>query len=505
MSSTTATSEPLASQPSAGVTGLDRPLWKGVSFRVAAVLLGLLPLSAVELALRGLDLGRATESNDPFVGFSDIHPLLVLNDPAERYEIPRSRQLHFEPESFAAVKPAREFRIFVLGGSTVQGRPWSIATSFTTWLELHLNSADPSRTYEVINCGGVSYASYRLVPILEEVLQYQPDLVIFCEGHNEFLEERDLSALRSQPAALAWAGRQASRLRTYNVLRDGVLRLTTREDPEIARQSKLGPEVDARLDWNDGLAQYHRDEAWRASVIAHFDDSLRRIVRTVKRARVPLVVLSPVSNLEYPPFKSEHRANLTPAELAQFDALVVQARELGAADLPQTLHLLKQAAAIDDQYAQVHYDIGICQLELGAVAEARQSLLAAKEHDICPLRMIEPIRVAIHRIAEDTGTPLVDAEALIAAASRNGFPDRQWLVDHVHPSISGHQLIADALADKLVSERMVARTGNWKAARDVAYREHLASLDHVYFERGKSRLRSEQGWARGWVKRVRDP
>jgi lysophospholipase L1-like esterase len=337
------------------------------------------------------------------------------------------------------------------------------------------------------------------------VLQYQPDLVIFCEGHNEFLEERDLSALRSQPAALAWAGRQASRLRTYNVLRDGVLRLTTRNDPESARLPKLGPEVDARLDWRDGLAKYHRDDAWRASVIAHFDDSLRRIVRTAKSARVPLVILSPVSNLEYPPFKSEHRADLTPAELAEFDALVAQARELGAADLPQTLDLLKQAAAIDNEYAQVHYDIGICQLELGAVAEARRSLLAAKEHDICPLRMIEPIRVAIHSIAEDTSTPLVDAEAQIAAASRSGFPDRQWLVDHVHPSISGHQLIADALAEKLVSERIALRTGNWKAARDVAYRQHLAALDHVYFERGKSRLRSEQGWARGWVKRVRDP
>ena len=129
MNSTVATSEPLARQPSAGAMELRRPLWKGLAFRAAAMLLGLLPLVAVELALRGLRIGRPTESNDPFVGFSDIHPLFVLNDPAGRYEIPQSRQLHFEPESFAAVKPAREFRIFVLGGSTVQGRPWSIDTS----------------------------------------------------------------------------------------------------------------------------------------------------------------------------------------------------------------------------------------------------------------------------------------------------------------------------------------------------------------------------------------
>ncbi len=496
------TREPRSSEPPVVRRHPRRALWKGIVFRTAAVLLGLAPLLAVELALRGLGLGRATEANDPFVGFSDIHPLFVLSDPAGRYDIPPSRQLHFEPDSFAAAKPPGEFRIFVLGGSTVQGSPWSIATSFSTWLELHLNAADPSRKYEVVNCGGVSYASYRLLPILEEVLHYEPDLIVFCEGHNEFLEDRDLSALRSQPAALTWAERQVSRLRTYNVLRDSALRLTERDPTPAA--SLLGPEVDARLDWKDGLAKYHRDEAWRTGVIAHFDDSLRRIVRTAADARVPLVLVSPVSNLEYPPFKSEHRADLTPAELARFDALVTQARELGGTDLPRSLRLLEEAAAIDNEYAQVHYDIGLCQLELGAAADARESLLAAKELDICPLRMIEPIHRAIRAVAEETRTPLVDADSLIAANSRSGFPDRQWLVDHVHPSISGHQLIADALADKLVSLRVVTRREDWEAARDETYRQHLASLDHVYFERGKSRLRSEQGWARGWVKRVRE-
>ena len=485
--------------------GRALPLWKKVVFRLAAVLLGLLPLLAIELALRGLDLGPPSQSNDPLIGFSDLHPLFVLNDPAGRYEIPRSRQTHFEPESFAHPKPPGEFRIFVLGGSTVQGRPWSIATSFTTWLELHLTAADPTRQYEVVNCGGVSYASYRLLPILEEVLHYEPDLVIYCEGHNEFLEDREFTKVQTRPAALAWAQRQAARLRTYNVLRDGILGLTASEAAHRVEPSRLGPEVDARLDWKDGLAQYRRDEAWRAGVIAHCDDSLGRIVQAAKAAQVPLLLVSPVSNLEYPPFKSEHRADLAPNELARFKALIEQARELGGADLPRTLHLLEEAAAIDGEYAQVHYDIGLCHLELGDFAHARQSLERAKELDVCPLRMIEPIEASLHAIASDSRTPLVDAHALIAAASRSGFPDRQWLVDHVHPSIEGHQLISDAVADELVAMQIVSRRDGWQAARDAAYREHLASLDHVYFERGKSRLRSEQGWARGWVKRARDP
>ena len=143
------------------------------------------------LRLRGSAVWPAGEpppaSEDPFVGFSATRPLFALSEDDSRYEIAKGKLTHFQPDSFAAHKPAGEFRIFCLGGSTVQGRPYSIETSFTSWLELSLQAADPSRTWRVVNCGGVSYATYRLVPMLEEVLNYEPDLVIFCEGHNEFL------------------------------------------------------------------------------------------------------------------------------------------------------------------------------------------------------------------------------------------------------------------------------------------------------------------------------
>lgn len=474
-------------------------------FRVAAVLLGLLPLLACEIALRALGLGKPTDFNDPFVGFSDIHPLFVLNESAGRYEIPKSRQTHFQPESFAARKPEDEFRIFVLGGSTVQGRPWSIETSFTTWLELNLNAAEPSRKFDVINCGGVSYASYRLVPILQEVLNFQPDLILFCEGHNEFLEDRSYASIKSAPTVLAWPQRQVSRLRTYNLLRDGVGRMTGNNGSPTPARVILGPEADARLDWKDGIAKYHRDPQWQADVIAHFEFNLRRVAAISAAADVPLVFVSPVSNLEWAPFKSEHRSDITPTERQAFEALLADASQVFGSDMPAALQRLHEAAAIDDQHAGVHYEIGTCLLELGRQEEARAALLQAKDLDVCPLRMLEPMKNVIHAVATESGTPLVDAEALIAANSRRGFPDRQWLVDHVHPTIEGHQLIADTIAAKLAELQIVSPEPGWDAARDQAYRQHLASLPHAYFERGKDRLRSEQGWAHGLVRRVRKP
>ncbi len=471
---------------------------KRFAFRFMAILLGLTPFLACELALRGLGVGKASDSNDPFVGFSDIHPLFVLNESSGRYEIPMARQTHFQPESFAAKKEAKEFRIFVLGGSTVQGRPWSIESSFTTWLELHLNAADPSRRYEVVNCGGVSYATYRLVPILQEVLRYQPDLIVFCEGHNEFLEDRSYAPIKAQPAAVSWAVRQVSRLHTYNFLRDHVLSAGASK-----QQAVLGPEVDARLDWKGGMAEYHRDLEWQADVIAHFESSLQRIARIASDAHVPLILVNPVSNLQYAPFKSEHRANITAVENEEFDGLLREAGELYSSDLVRAAGLLQRSIAIDDQFAQAHFELGNCLLEQGLVSEALAEYVKAKDLDVCPLRMLEPMKQIIRDVAKATNTPLVDADAIIAGQSRSGFPDNEWLVDHVHPSMSGHQLIADALAEKMEELKLVQRQAGWQESRETAYREHLASLDHVYFQRGKDRLKSEQGWAHGQAPAVR--
>lgn len=469
-------------------------------FRGLAVLVGLSPLLLLEIGLRVAGLGKATDGNDPFIGFSEIQPLFVLNESAGKYEVAKSRLSHFQPDSFAAQKAEKEFRVFVLGGSTVQGRPWSIETSFTTWLELNLQAANPSRNIEVVNCGGVSYASYRLVPILQEVLKYEPDLIIFCEGNNEFLEDRSYAPLKSQPKQLVWLEKQAFKLRTFNMLRAGVITLRGGEakPPQI-----LGPEVDARLDWKDGLAAYHRDDVWHADVIKHFQFNLRRIIAIAKEAKVPLLLVSPVANLQWAPFKSEHRVNLKPDELAEFDRLMADASELFATDVSEALGKLQAAEAIDSEYAAVHYEIGLALLELERRNEAHLALLAAKELDVCPLRILLPLQVTIQQVADETHTPLVDAHQLIAGLSRNGFPDRQWLVDHCHPTIEGHQQIADAIAEKLIALRLVESGPQWKEAKEKAYREHLGSLSHVYFDRARARLKSEQGWAHGEVQKVK--
>jgi tetratricopeptide (TPR) repeat protein len=451
-----------------------------------------------------LDWGRTSDYDDPFVGFSSVRPLFVPSDDGQRYEIPVARQGYFCSESFSARKPANEFRIFCLGGSTVQGNPFAIETSFTTWLEISLQTAAPERKWEVVNCGGISYASYRLLPILEEVLTRQADLIIVYTGQNEFLEDRTYGHIKYTPAVLARAQQTASQLRTFTLLREGLLRLRGRSTQQPLDQRPILPnEVEALLDFEGGLNQYHRDDKWRQDVMVHYDYNLRRMVQLAHDAGVPLLLMNPVCNLrDCPPFKSEHRAGMTAADLANWESLWEQARQLYASDLPQAQALLEQALAIDDQHAGLHYELAKCYETLGQAAEARREYILAKEMDICPLRILEPMNDIVLRVAQETGTPLVDVRKLIEQQSRDGIPGGYLLVDHVHPSITGHQLIADALLDELVRQGTLTPIDGWKHRRDETFREHLLSLDSFYFLKGERHLNALRNWAAGRATRL---
>lgn len=466
-------------------------------FRMTAVVLGLSVFALMELALVVLDIGGLDEQHDPFVGFDEVRPLFVLNESGTRLEIPKSRQRFFAPESFPTKKPKDTFRVFCLGGSTVQGRPYSSDTSFTKWLQLSLETAQPDRNWEVINCGGISYASYRLVPILQECIAYEPDLFIICTGHNEFLEERTYGHIKQTPAALKATHRFVSQLRTYSLLRSGYQFLTNGEALSRDRPN-LSVDADALLNYKNGIEAYHRDLDFRAGVIAHFEHNVRRMITLSENAGIPLILIRPPSNLrDCPPFKSLHRDGLSHDDLNRWQELVEQAKAHYRDDLFQSVRLFEQSLEIDDEYAATHYELGRCHLLTGNPDLARESFLRALAQDICPLRMIAPLENALSDVAADTDTPLVDAFTMLEVECPNGILGDAILVDHVHPKFRGHQLIANALTQTMIERGWVTPQFDWTERRDRVYRQHFDSLESIYFARGLRELKALRAWAVG--------
>ena len=469
-------------------------------FRVCAILLGLLVVLLVEGLLRLTNLGRINDIGDPFVGFSEIRPLFVLNEATQRYEIPESRQTFFQPDSFAAKKKPNEFRIFCLGGSTVQGRPYSIETSFTTWLELSLNAADPSKEWQTVNCGGVSYASYRLVPIMRETLQHDPDMFIVYTGHNEFLEERTYSTVKHQPRWLMAAQERLSRSRIYGV----AWQLLASTDKKNQEPVNMPTEVDALLDYQGGLAKYHRNGELRRQIVEHYGHNLRRMTRLARNAGVPLVFVNPVSNIrDTPPFKVELPTQLPDQQRDKLVRYWEQAKEASWEDLTSKKELVNRVLAIDSGHAEAHFLLAKVLESLGDTSNARSEYLLAKDTDVCPLRMLESMHRELTECARLTGTPLLDARRLFEDAAGQKLPGDEQLVDHVHPSIEGHQKIAELIFEHMVEEDVLAPEIGWRDRQNQSFKENYASLPENYFPESVARLRGLQKWTQGRVLRLK--
>ncbi|HIG28946.1 MAG TPA: SGNH/GDSL hydrolase family protein [Verrucomicrobiales bacterium] len=476
---------------------LRRSRW---TFRIAAVVFGLCWFIVFEWICSLLNWGNPWDQEDAFVGFSSIHPLFVLSDDKDSMTIPISRRKFFVEESFPADKSTDTFRIFCLGGSTVQGRPYSTQTSFTTWLAIAMQETTPNRNWEIINCGGISYASYRLAPILEEVLTYQPDMIILCSGHNEFLEDRSYSSIKYKPSRFRKVHEFASSFRTFQMIRKTLNGFTSMKKLESGDGDRpvMTADADALLDYHNGIKAYHRDEDWRMDVISHYEYNLRRMQSMCDSADVPLLLMLPPSNLrDSPPFKSQHGDSLNPEALNTWKGHIEKAESLYRDDLDGALQFLKKALDLDDRYAITYYSMGKVLEAKGWFREATNAYEKAREEDVCPLRILKEMEASLRRIAHDTGSPLIDIHKLLEKHCSWNIMSNEMLVDHIHPSIRGHQMIAMEVARSMIEKHNIKVSADWKSQCELSFGKHLKSMSDLYFLKGKQNLENLKAWTQG--------
>jgi lysophospholipase L1-like esterase len=472
-------------------------------FRSAAVILGMLPLVLLEVALRLFDIGRTLDSYDSLSGFNRNLPLFERLGAV--YHTARAREPFFCAQEFPAIKPPNEFRIFCFGGSTVHGHPYQSDTAFPKWLEMELTGSDPARPCRSVNCGGVSYASYRLAPLVKEVLSYQPDLVVVMTGENEFLEDRTYQSIKSRSTGRAWLEDAVHSLRILNLARHWL-----HEAQPAASGSETSPdgvahlsvEVKTRLDERSGYASYHRNDAWHERVAAQFEDSLRTMIDACRAAGVPILLVKPGSNLrDCAPFKSEHRPNLSLEDERAWQTAFESATTTEAAGtntpLSGALELYRKAERLDGDYALLDWRIARILDRLDKKSDALEYYVKAREQDVCPLRTPKRHEMIFDQIAAETKTLLMDAATLLASKSPDGIPGNNWYLDHVHPTIGAHQKIAQTIAAHVREMGLVSKTGSWpEEQRREAYRRHLQQLGPNYLADGRRRVEWLENWAR---------
>lgn len=439
----------------------------------------LLFFAATELVLKVAGVQPLSLTEDAYVGYSAAQTLFVDSTGADgsAFKVTNPVKLsHFNPQAFPAKKAPGTYRIFTLGGSTTYGHPFHDPTSYTGWLRAFLGKTHPGRRYEVINCGGISYASYREAQLMAELIRYEPDLFVIYTGQNEFLEERTYRGVAAIPGWARTASGILERTRAYSSLKRLLRRSSTSPkggrvatsdatpassagSASSGKPSTLASEVDDVLAKTIGPTSYTRDDSLKAGITEHFRFSLDRMGRLAEAAGARIVyVTTPVNEKDCAPFKSEPTPGLGQATLQALFAQRGKAQALRAAGHDDSAYaLLNDAANRNPRDAGLRYEAGQAALALRLYPEAKAHLRAAIEEDVCPLRALRVFDTAVRQAATRHGGSLLDFVDTLERVVRDrdstggmallGAPD---FLDHVHLDLDGYRRLALGLLDELV-------------------------------------------------------
>ncbi len=436
------------------------PLGKRLLFHALTIVLF---FGLIELVLALAGIRPIVVDEDPYVGFSSRLRLYEPTGSGGQLRTAANKLTLFNDQSFPTSKRRGTSRIFTLGGSCTYGRPFDDGTSWSGWLRAYLAAVDSSRRWDVVNAGGISYASYRVATLMEELVDYEPDLFIIYSGHNEFLEKRTYAGILAEPPVLTRTKLLLQHSRLWALGR----KIATRSRTRARQKYELTGEVRELLDTSAGLNYYFRDEAFKQQVLRHYHYNLQRMIALARSsgARVVLVNI-PVNEKDFAPFKSQHRDGLPEAERGRHADLLRRASaalDRGEADAAR--ELARQALDVDPLYARGHYLLGKALLARGLHDQAGEAFARAISEDVCPLRALAETNALISETAQRTGTPLVDYRSLLkremAALEGHANLGDELFYDHAHPTVEANGILARALIEQMAAMGLVDLAADW--------------------------------------------
>jgi tetratricopeptide (TPR) repeat protein len=353
------------------------------------------------------------------------------------------------PQPFVVTvdKPARSYRVFVLGSSAAMGDP-DASFSLARMLEKQLTAAYPDVKFDVVNAGITAINSHLVRGIAADCAQMRPDLFVVYEGNNEVI------------GPFGPAGVFSPFFRRGGIIRFAAWAQGTRTAQAFAALShKLRRGAGAERDWG-GMQmfldqQIAADDPRLTEVVNHFRENLVAIAQTAKDAGATTLLCTVVTNQrDFAPFASRHRNGLSAADQKRWDEAVRLALEAERErDFAAAERQFRAALEIDDQYAEVAFRLGRLELQLGHDADARRRLQSALDLDTLRFRTDSRLNDAIRDAARVApATQLVDLSSLLSAVSSHGMAGDDLLYEHVHLTFRGTYAAATQLLPAIAAD-----------------------------------------------------
>lgn len=442
-------------------------------------------LAAAEFGLRAAGYGHGFPL---FVTYAQDSSHVMPNPRVGRRYFPDPRNapsIHFD--LFPAEKKPGDFLVFVHGGSSAAGFPYHHGGAFSRMLEARLQESLPERNVQVVNISMGATNSYTVLDLADEVAVRNPDAVLIYAGHNEYYGAYGAASavpVAGQPA-LVRAYVEARRFRLVQLLGSAVRAARGLFGSEGSGRPRTMMERLAR----DQTVLYG-SERWRAGV-RQLRSNLERVLATYEQAGVPVLVGTLASNeRDQAPFLGSATPGVD--SVAWREAMSRADEAAARGDTAGALEALAAAIRVDSAAASAFYARGRLQDDLGRLERARRSYRQAKDRDRVPFRAPSAMTRVIRRVAERHGATVVPVRERLEEGSPGGIVGDSLMLEHLHPTIHGQFLTADAFYRALRDEGLPEEWGRTVPLEEARGRVPVTAVDSLYGRMVIDRLTS--GW-----------
>jgi tetratricopeptide (TPR) repeat protein len=401
------------------------------------------------------------------------------------------------PDYFLVPKPAGTYRIFCLGGSTTVGYPYWYNGSFSSFLRDRLHRTFPGKKIEIINVGMTATNSFTVTDFARDLVDYQPDLFIVYDGHNEFYGA--LGAASNESAgSMRWVTNAYLRLvhfKTFLLLRSGYDHLMSAfaHAPQTSGGSGTMMEQLAR-----GQYVPYGSSTYRNGLNA-FRGNLADLKQICIEHDIPVLLSTQVSNLrDQYPFISGDQEYLTAEQRTAFAQYAERAKAFTSRKAHDSAAvMLQKALAIDSLMAETHFALACCLDSMGRRSDARTEYLKARDYDQLRFRTSTDFNNGIMQTANGSSVVAIDMERVFMNQSPDSLIGNTLIFEHLHPRSRGYFLIAKAYAGAMRTHGLLASAQEWAAADTVSdtvlwNERSVTELDERTAERRTAVLMS--GW-----------
>jgi len=444
--------------------------WRGrLVLLVFSLLVSTLVLGAIEGACRLGGYGGYPPTFDK-VGTLPGGASLVMTQhagPGSYFFSTRSRAGSLDPDAFVMPKPPGTVRVIVAGGSAAKGSPWPPHLAAASFLEQMLQDCFPGKRVEVINIGTTAIASYPVLGMTTEALDYDPDLVVAYLGNNEFYGAYGVASLHS-------AGRSPAMIRLIRATRS----LGVAQFLDDHRKGYDTSDPRTLMEAMVGRASIAPDDPARAAAARNLETFVGDLIDRCKARAVPVVVCPPPCNESgLAPLGTPDHSAMDAGERERLESAIAEAEAaLAHDDAAVATDAARRALSLDTLDARAHYLLAKARAAGGDLGGAASEFRAAVDLDPMPWRPPSESVDAVRNAAEKHGAILCDLPTIFRDASPGGAVGWDLMADHVHPTLRGEALIARSIVGvmgKLPAPVRVAPEVAAALPSDDAYAERL--------------------------------